>query len=164
MFSHFFLSLSVRLILRACTSLARYAVFLQFSPLWHTKLHFHHFFILFLSLFCHSFSPYTTKRVPHPYSSNFASFMNFSGGETSPEYGIDSSSCYFLQNINIFHMSFQFFALCKCRSCSISIVILVCSIQNRVEFYLLCHELCLRLYVSFFRVQSTHTFSKIACL
>jgi len=86
------------------------------------------------------------------------------GGETSPEYGIDSSFCYFSQNINIFHMSLQFFALCKCRSCCISVVILVCSIQNRVEFYLLCHELCLRLYVSFFWVQSTHNFSKISGL
>ena len=48
-------------------------------------------------------------------------------GETSPEYGIDSSFCYFSHNINIFHVSFQFFALLKCRSCSISIVVLVCN-------------------------------------
>ena len=133
------------------------------SLLWHTKLHFHHFFILFPSLFCHSFS-HIQQRECCIHTPQISPLSWIFSRETSPEYGIDSSFCYFSQNVNIFHMSFQFFALCKCRSCSISIVILVCIIQNRVEFYLLCHELLLylRLYVSFFWVQSTHTLRKIA--
>jgi len=124
MFSHFFLSLSVRLILRACTSLSRYAVLLQFPLcviLNSISITFSFSFCLFpVTVFPHIQQSECCIRTPQisPLSWIFS-------GETSPEYGIDSSFCYFSQNINIFHMSFQFFALCKCRSCSISVVILV---------------------------------------
>lgn len=168
MFSHFFLSLSVRLILRACTSLSRYAVLLQFplcDILNSISINFSFSFCLFSVTVFPKYNKASAASILLKFRLFHEFFFFLGGGRDAPRIWNRFLFLLLFTNINIFHMSFQFFALCKCRSSSISIVILVCTIQNRVEFYLLCHELlCLRLYsyVSFFWVQSTHTFSEIA--
>jgi len=161
MFSHFFLSLSVRLILRACTSLSRYAVLLQF-PLCDILNSISITFSFSFCLFPVTVFPIYNKASAASILLKFRLFHEFFGGRRPRNMESIPLSVTFYK-IQTFFMSFQFFAFCKCRSCSISIVILVCTIRNRLEFYLLCHKLLfLCLYVPFFWIQSTHTFSKIA--